>query len=317
MTDVSAVEVKQQEPIEVADFKFYTLDDYLALPREPVPWLIKHLVPAGGLMNIYGKPKLGKSYAALGIADAIANPECTQFLGKDVLKHGSVIYLQVDTPRNDWAKRGQDLKEAGYKFHYGENKVYFTDANLVPYPLNVLNDVILAGLKKKVLELKPLILVIDTLREVHEEDEDKSKEMKKVITALVQATKETGTTLILISHARKDNPLATEDNLMDDARGSSYIPGRMDVIAKLTEKKLLLAGRSIGKGHIDIEQDEHHMLVVNNKKQEEEAALKHVLSNSSLSVEEQAKLLSALTGTEHEAAKKRIYRYKKKTSKEG
>ena len=37
--------------------EFVRLNDYLKLDREPQPWVIHSLIPVGGLINIFGKPK--------------------------------------------------------------------------------------------------------------------------------------------------------------------------------------------------------------------------------------------------------------------
>lgn len=295
------------EVVDTPQFKFFNVDDYLVLPRDPQPWLIKGLIPAGGVTNLYGKPKGGKSYFALDIANAIGDVRREKLLDFDVVQHGPVMYLQVDTPRNEWAGRVERLKAAGYEFP----QVLLTDANLVPYPPNVMVEAIQDALKKAVEVVRPKLLVVDTLREVHEDDENDSSVMKKVITALVGVTRGVGAGLLLVSHSRKEN-YEWGDNITDDQRGSSYVSGRMDMIIKLTPAHLLLKGRSIGEQRHMIEQDENYMLRKNAEKAENESHLKHVLGQTNLTEKEKADLLAALAGIEPDAAKKRIQRYKKK-----
>src|SRR3954464_3156993 len=51
------------------------LEDYLNLPVNNTPWIIEPLIPVGGIINLYGRPKLGKSFMAIDLARAIANGE--------------------------------------------------------------------------------------------------------------------------------------------------------------------------------------------------------------------------------------------------
>lgn len=292
-------------------FEFYRCDDYLALPRNPQPWLIEKLIPKGGAINLYGKPKLGKSFAALGIAEAIANPERKEFLGHRVIEHGPVSYLQVDTPRDEWANRIENLTKHNYQL----NNIYFTDANLVPYPLEITEKEIREGLRDVINQQKPLLLVVDTLRESHGQDENDSTAMRMVINSLVMATKEVSCTLLLVSHSRKSIQNAkggrVPDDVTDDARGG-YVNGRMDMIAKLTDKQLLLKGRSIADTTLHIDREKStHMLALNGKKAESLSHLKYVMDLADVTDRGRAELLAAMEGIEVEAARSRIRNYRK------
>lgn len=292
------------------DFLFYRGSNYLALPRDPQPWIIDGLIPIG-LTNEYGKPKLGKSFLSLGIAEAVSNPERNEFLGRKVCKHGPVLYLQIDTPRVEWALRIERMKVNGYNI---EN-IHFADANLIPYPIDITQAEIKEGLKEAITRCtpRPVLLIVDTLREVHPGDEDKSSVMKEVITGLQQATMETQTSLLLISHSRKGGFESKEDEIMDDNRGSGYVSGKMDMIMKLTNKGIHLQGRSIGKTRIDIEQDSIGMFHLDKEKAGNEAALKFVLSQANLKTDVQrAEMLAAMENIEQEAARNRIRYYRKK-----
>ena len=240
----------------VGDKPSFTLvrgENYLALPRDPQPWLVDKLVPSGGVMLVGGAPKEGKSFMALGIAVAIANPQCTSFLGRDVLKHGPVIYLQVDTPREEWASRIERIKGEGI------DNIYWSDANLVPYPLTITDGAIKYALTQKLRELHPVLLVVDTLREVHNDDENDNTAMKRVITALVEVTRETNTTLLMVAHTRKHNAVKRgeeyEINLVDDIRGANYVAGRCDIISIMSKGRFILTGRSIGNKAYAVEQN--------------------------------------------------------------
>lgn len=231
---------------------------YLSLPRDPQPWIIKDLIPVSGLTNIFGKPKAGKSYAALGMAHAISTgaPSWLEF---PILTKGPVAYLQIDTPRGEWAGRITRLAEHGYDM----SGVYFCDMLMTPsYPFDILHADQQKWLKSAIDELQPGTVFIDTLREAHGSDENDSTAMRNVITQLVAACRPAA--VVLVSHSRKDTMFTSTggDDLMNDARGSSYIAGRMDTVIKITATGMLFKGRSVGQGRVDIRQDPESLLLV-------------------------------------------------------
>src|SRR5690348_16863723 len=81
-----------------------TTREYLAQDRTAIPWIIEDIVPTGGIFNLYGVPKAGKSMLALGMCEAISQGK-PQWLGLSVQQHGLCMYLQLDTPRSIWMDR--------------------------------------------------------------------------------------------------------------------------------------------------------------------------------------------------------------------
>ena len=208
-------------------------ENYLLLPRQPQPWLIKDMLPAGGCAVLYGKPKLGKSFIALDMVSAISDPTRTSCLGQRVHQHGHVLYIQVDTARSTWAGRMEKMRSAGYSF----DDVWFTDALLVnPYPFNIMQPSHQHNLRKAVSEHDAVLVVVDVLREIHQANEDSSGEMQGILAALVEATRPA--TLLLVSHSRKESAQRGAD-LMWDLRGSGYMAGRMDAIMRIEGKNNL------------------------------------------------------------------------------
>lgn len=243
---------------------FLTARDYLKLPREPQPWVVDKLIPVGGLVNVFGKPKTGKSFVMLGIAEAMANDE-PDWEGFAIKKNGPVAYLQVDTPREEWAGRVQRMKQIAAN---APDKLWIADMWMVPeFPFNILNPqgTELRWLKDNLAKIKPVLVVIDTLREVHSGDEDSSTTMRNVIANIVAACRPAA--IVLVSHSRKDSVMTSvgDDDLMDQQRGSSYVSGRMDVIAKVTPKRLIFKGRATGQLQYPISQDERGFIHVERK----------------------------------------------------
>jgi RecA-family ATPase len=227
--------------------KILTGTDYLNLPSSPETYLVDPLLPSGGACLLYGDPKVGKSYAALQLAEAITNGD--HWLGFPTRK-GRVVYVQLDTPRNVWQSRVKDLRGSGQLIELP----YFADReSLEAWPFDILRPDHLIILRDELQVLSPDLVIIDTLRESHSADENNSTEMQKAIAALVAATQPAA--LCLISHARK--PAQDQDlSLMGDNRGSSYVVGRMDAIVRFTPKSARVSGRSIEEHSIELERQD-------------------------------------------------------------
>lgn len=240
---------------------FVSASHYLSLPRDPHPWVVQNLITAGGLTNLYGKPKAGKSFVALALAQSIAAGH-TEWQGFAIQQSGPVMYVQMDTPRGEWANRMLTFEEAGLG-EVPSEQLYLIDAGLTPhYPFDVLDPKVNEFLKKEVERIKPVVVFFDTLREVHGSDENDSTAMRNVVTAIVAACKPSA--VVLLSHARKDSLLSatTGDDLMNDVRGSSYISGRMDVMVRMSTNgkrasRMTYQSRSAAQDSVAVTQDEH------------------------------------------------------------
>jgi KaiC/GvpD/RAD55 family RecA-like ATPase len=233
-------------------YSFYSGPDYLALPRQGSPWIVKDLIPVSGLVNIYGKPKSHKSFFALGVAAAVANDEL-DWEGFPVQASGPVMYLQIDTPREEWARRFEALERQGIS----TRNIYVADMQTVSYPVNMLEQAHLDALAEEVRRIKPILVVVDTLREAHGANENDSGDMRMVVNGIVAATHPAA--VVFLTHARKDGVMtaaASEDTLlMDDNRGSGYISGRMDMIIRVTERTITYKGRAKGAGQVKVTHD--------------------------------------------------------------
>lgn len=195
-------------------------------------------------MNLYGSPKAGKSWLALGIAEAVSTGK-SEFLGIPVRTHGRVCYLQVDTPRAEWTRRTNVVTKENYNL----TNIYFGDRESgTPFPLNIITDWPI--LKKHLDLIQPKLLIIDTLRESFRGDENDSGVMQNVIAHFMMAVPP-DCAVIFISHRRKETNLDT-NNIMSSARGSNYISGRMDAVMHLMPKELQYQSRSIELTTLDV-----------------------------------------------------------------
>lgn len=230
------------------------LHQYLALPHEDIPWLIEGLVPIGGICNVFGPPKARKSFLCLDMARHISGPAeiFSEWLGFKVHKHGPILYVQLDTPRNLWMDRFHKLAAA--KVDFPAHDFYVADIGQTPYPFDALKHAA-QWLAIEVARIQPVLVVIDTIREAHRGDEDKSDHMQQVISSLMLACSPAA--VMLVSHSKKVqllNGVAPEASLNNDNRGSGYVAGRVDCIIQLRAREgdlhgvMAWHGRAIGHG---------------------------------------------------------------------
>lgn len=228
--------------------------EYLALPRAPQSWLIDPILPAGGSMMIYGDAKLGKTYAALQLAHSVATG--VPWFGYPVRKTGRVCYLQLDTPPNLWAAVPDAylgiLQKEGMIPH---PNLFWGDRETLGacWPFNALDPEHILLLKDWVSELQPDLVVLDTFREIHRGDENKSNDMQSVIGNLVAAT--TPAAMLLVHHSKKPSQDQGPD-VRNDMRGG-YIAGRMDTVFQLTKHQARYFGRAVEDGHVKVERLEN------------------------------------------------------------
>lgn len=285
---------------------FLPVDQYLTQPRDKSTWLLKPLIPLSGAALLYGSEKTGKSFMGIQLALAISG-QAPDFLGFPISKHGTVLYLQLDTPRSVWAYRFEQMLEKG-GLVYNNDTMFLADRESIePCPFDILQPAHAEYLASIVKPLNPIAVIIDTLRESHSGDEDKSTTARNVIANLFGATEPAA--LILISHSRKPHPDA-DKNIMADHRGSSYITGRMDAIMRLTKTKLYFSGRSIEEGDIKLERLDNGLWKPSDHDVKIEVAMENVLSDDTLtSIRAKARKLAPIVCKSEEATVSMLRRY--------
>lgn len=227
---------------------------YLQLPSTSGTWIVQDWLPQGGLLNIYGTPKTGKSFLSIQLAEAIANPQRNWLLNMPVLIHGPVAYLQIDTPRSLWLERlSVDLASTDLKW----GGVWFADLEIVPFPFNILGSGS-EWLRQACDEIKPVCVVVDTLREAYNGEENDSGVLRNVVNAFMSSVMPAA--LVFVSHARKNS--GDDSSLMGDQRGSSYLAGRMDCILRVSDKILQYRGRAVAEEIVKIRRTPQYLLEI-------------------------------------------------------
>jgi hypothetical protein len=192
--------------------EFWGHDELLDADLPPLRWIVEGLIPDESLTLLGGKKKLGKSWACLQIAQAVAGGGT--FLGREV-SQGSVIYLCLEDGRR--RLRDRLLKQRAVK---GLPIVYGTR-----FPK--LDREGLGRLAELVEARRPRLLIIDTLAaaKTGRVEENAAGPMADLSNALRALAQEYVCGLLITHHHGK----LTGGDPGDDLRGSSAVAAAADV----------------------------------------------------------------------------------------
>ena len=191
-------------------FKLLSPADIEALPD--LEYLIQGILPVPAFGVLYGPPGSGKSFVALSMALAIAAG--SQWLGHGVSK-GKVLYVAAE---GTLGMRNR-LKAYRTKFGINDENIKFIG---VPFDIRSSEHVpaIIRSLNQA--DFQPSLIIVDTLARVAVgADENSAKDMGQVVDGFETLKRETGASILVIHHTRKDG---------GSERGSSSLRGACDVM---------------------------------------------------------------------------------------
>ena len=140
-----------------------------------------------------------------------------------MVKTGPVLLVDEETPqsflRERVEKMGFDRSYPLYFLHFQGVRLDRSDA--------------LDALMERIKEVNPILVVIDSLIRVHRQKEDDSMSMSLVVDSLRKIAN-SGTTVLVIHHHKKG-----EGPLSQKLRGSSDIPGGVDMSMRLCQKTIV------------------------------------------------------------------------------
>lgn len=188
----------------------------------PIKWIVENLIPEG-LTLFCGKPKLGKSWAALDLAFAVSDG--SQFLG-NVCEMGEVLYLALEDnqrrlqdrlrkirPEPDWP-RTLDLTTQSPRLNEGG--------------VTALEDWINS-------KQNPRLIIVDTLAVVKPVNTGNKNDYQADYTALRELHRlanEQNVAIVVIHHVRKSDA----DDPFDTVSGSTGLTGAADTTVILTRR---------------------------------------------------------------------------------
>lgn len=186
----------------------------LAAAQIEASFLVKNMIPAGAITLMVGAPGAKKSWLAYALA--LATARGTDWMGVEVTPKGkskNVIIFNYDNPTPECGRR---FKRLGMTAH---DNIHFHSVDLDPLRLPKAAE----SIRAIVQHLEPSLVVIDSLRQAHEVDENSSSDMAKVMGCYKQLYTN-GCAVVIVHHAPKPNALGAGSG----ARGSGEILASAD-----------------------------------------------------------------------------------------
>lgn len=164
----------------------------------------------------------GKSMWALQAAAAIASPDpAANTLGLAIHSHGPVLYLNLEDPESELARR---VRALGKQLSPGARKSVAANFQISPLR-GAAVDLLNKDFKSKVVsagEGKRLI-IIDTLSRSHKRDENSNADMSQLVAELDSIERDTGAAILFLHHTNKLAALSGQGATQQAARGASAL----------------------------------------------------------------------------------------------
>lgn len=197
--------------------------DILSAPEPVLEWLIESVWVNQSCGLIAGIPGVGKTWIALDMLFAVATGSLC--LGKYRVMHSAPVLLVEEegtffglSRRLHMLARGRQLTaDKLANFHHMTRQF----VNIVNHEKELIQFVKTHGIK---------FIVFDSMREVHSADENSSEQMKPVLNSFSRLSLETGASVLLIHHLRKESGGADKRPVFERMRGSSAIHGWRDCV---------------------------------------------------------------------------------------
>ena len=196
-------------------YRLYTDAEIMDLP--PPEWLIEGILPAGGLVQLYGAPGIGKTFLALDWVFCIGTG--TPWLGRSCMR-GRVVYIAAE------GRTGLGPRIRAWRVCHGHEDE--TNVSFVAEPVYMLKPKCVKRLLRtlETLDPKPSLIVIDTMaRCIPGADESAAKDVGLFIAHLDSIRLKLGVTILVIHHIGKDK--------RRKERGSTAFRGAADTMISL------------------------------------------------------------------------------------
>lgn len=194
-------------------FQPYSTSELIQLP--PPSWLVHSILPAGGLVGLYGRPGAGKSFIAIDLALCVATGR--RWHGHAAKKQ-FVLYVSAEGGTGIAKRVSAWLSSNGVSPSVPD--IGWIIESLPIYATSEDMSVLFRRLDKEVQQY-PKLVVIDTLARCLEGDENQQADMGRFIAGIDRMRHEWGATVIVVHHTRKSD---------DDERGSSAFRGAAETM---------------------------------------------------------------------------------------
>lgn len=187
----------------------------------PPTWLINKILPAGGLVGLYGPPGIKKSFVAADLALSIAAGGHWQGFPVNT---GFPLYVCAE------GSAGMGKRVKGFlqyrKLKPSQARAAWLTESVPIYADSDSVETLLERIEEA--DVVPDLIVIDTLARCFDGDENQQLDMGRFVAGVDRLRKEFDATILVVHHTRLDG---------DRERGNTAFRGAADAMLSLSSKK--------------------------------------------------------------------------------
>lgn len=215
---------------------YATLEDLDKIMGD-ITWLWKNWIPKGMVTMLAGDPGVGKSAIAQHITKIITCADCFPLEDDELPKPGNVIWVDTEASQ-------QILKVRANTMKLDKKRVYIPaiDGDMLSQP-DLVIDNNREYLTNMVRDLKPELMVLDSLGGSHTGGENKVEDIKPILEFLALMARDEEIACMVIHHLNKGHKDESPEVTLYRLRGSTVIPAMCRSILAIEpalDKKLRL-----------------------------------------------------------------------------
>ena len=215
-------EIKKEELVPLG-WQVIKSDQLLKMDLPEVEFLVENLIPSGAITILSGNPSSYKSWLLLEIAKVVASNGL--LFGKFNTTEAHVLYVDEEAPLTEIKRRWSML-----------NPSYMTLVNFMSLQGFKIDS---EEHKKALLDLAMWrgcrLIVFDSFRDIHSQNENDSQQAQKIIDFLRGFTRK-GITILISHHHRKETFLGSKEP-SQAMRGSTAIWAGIDSLLTIEKTK--------------------------------------------------------------------------------
>lgn len=202
--------------------------------QQHVEWLVESLIPKQATMIIGGEQGLGKSWMLLDLAFSLASG--TPWMGLFPTQKATVLYVDEENAPQLVRERVQKLLSARPELNAEDLPVHFR----IGQGLDLTNDESRGLLVQQIRELKPTLVIIDSLVRSNGAEENSASEMRRVFAQVKRLMDEFGTSFVFADHEAKGAIYHQQEQRApsaQDLRGSNEKAAFADAVLSVRKKE--------------------------------------------------------------------------------
>lgn len=183
----------------------FSFAEFAGQKAPPFEWLVPDLIPADNVTLLYGDGGTGKSLLALQLA--VATVAGREWIGHEVHRRGPVLFYSAEEARSHMQARAEqvcaamDVAFEDLRGLCARSMVEEPEATFATFDRDTLKETpIWKDVVAAVRQLKPVLLVVDTLADVFAGDEIKRVQARSFIALLRKLAMTEAVTVLLLAH---------------------------------------------------------------------------------------------------------------------